>query len=142
MTSVEPIKLPPSSGGYSNSKIIKAGNGVFYTGMTREDAAMIGRDKCLLRRDFGNLDKNGDNVLTNDEIMLERERQAHVAIYDAIICGLFALDDVISIIKGPSSFFNFLFGALFTGCAIDSLNKKKKLEAANEQLRQQLRVEV
>ena len=56
------VNLPEVSGGYSNSKIIRTGNGVFHTGMTLDEARMIGRDKCVLRRDFSNIDKNKDLI--------------------------------------------------------------------------------
>lgn len=138
MTSIEPVKLPQYSGGYSNSKLIKTTDGIFYTGMTRDEAKMIGRDKCLLRSDFEKVDKNKDNVLTNDEIMFERERQAHLCKWDAILCGIFALDDARHLIKGRVDLWNVLFCALFTGFAIDALNRKKKIEAANTELKNQL----
>lgn len=140
--SVELVTLPRQSGGYSNSKSIKTINGIFYTGMTRNDARAIGREKCFLRRDFNNLDKNKDNVLTNDEIMQERERQEHMMGLDVILCGLFALNDVVSIIKGQAGFISFLFAALFAACAVDSLNSKQKAKAVNEELTKQLRVNV
>ena len=134
------INLPEVSGGYSNSKIIRTGNGVFHTGMTLDDARLIGRDKCFLRRDFNNLDKNKDNVLTNDEIILEREREAKMLKWDAILMGAFAVWDIVATIKRPS-IFNAVFAALFTGFSIDSIGRKNKMDNANEILKQQLRIQ-
>ena len=93
MNITDRINLPEVSGGYSNSKIIRTANGVFHTGMTLDEARMIGRDKCVLRRDFENLDKNKDSILTNDEILLEREREAKMLKLDAILMAGFAIYD-------------------------------------------------
>lgn len=139
--STQPVMLPQQSGGYTNTKRVKTASGVFHTGMTLNDAKMIGRDKCVLRRDFGNIDLNGDNVLTNDEIMAERKRESKVLGWDALICGLFAADDWIRIARGGRGVLNFVFAGLFTACAIDSISRKKKLQKVNEEIKRQLSVQ-
>lgn len=138
--STQPIMLPQQSGGYTNTKRVRTASGVFHTGMTLDDAKMIGRDKCVLRRDFSNVDKNGDNVLTNDEIMVERQRESKMLGFDAFLCGAFALDDWIRIFKGNRTVWNFAFAGLFTAFAIDSLSRKSKLKKINEDIKQQLMV--
>lgn len=140
MNITDRINLPEVSGGYSNSKIIRTANGVFHTGMTLDEARMIGRDKCVLRRDFENLDKNKDSILTNDEILLEREREAKMLKWDAILMGAFAIWDIVATIKHPN-LFNAIFAALFTGFSIDSIGRKKKMDNANAILKQQLKIQ-
>ena len=133
-------QLPLYSNAISNSNIIHCSGGRFYTGMTRDEARQIGAEKNVFRRDFNNIDKNKDNVLTNDEILLERECEANRLKIDTVLCSLFALDDIFWAVKGSKGMrlFHSLFAALFAGIAISSVSQKKRMDATNDRLRQEL----
>ena len=120
----------------SNEKVIKANAGTFYPGMTLQDAKAIGRDKCFFRRDFYNLDKNGDNVLSKEEVMKEREREAKVLLGDSILMGLFAIAEVIYLCKSPKVA-NAAFTALATACSLSSLSSYKKKVKLNEEIKKE-----
>lgn len=139
MNIVNKINLPEASGGYSNSKMIRTTNGVFHTGMTLEEARLLGRDKCVLRRSFDKVDKNKDEILTNDEILAERDREAKMFGWDAVFMGAFAVLNIALLFK-RFNIFDVLFGGLFTTFAIDSISRKSKLKNVNEELKQQLYV--
>ena len=136
----EIAQLPLYSNGISNSKMLHTASGRFYTGMTREEARQLGSEKNTFRRDFNNIDKNKDNVLTNDEILLERELEANRLKIDTVLCTLFALDDIFWAFKGNKSMrlFHSLFAALFAGVAISSVSQKKRMDATNDRLLQEL----
>ena len=133
-------QIPLYSNGISNSRMIHSSSGRFYTGMTREDARAIGAEKNFFRRDFNNIDKNKDDILTNDEILLERELEANRLKIDTVLCSLFALDDIFWAVKGSKGMrlFHSLFAALFAGIAISSVSQKKRMDATNDRLRQEL----
>ena len=80
-------------------------NGRFYAGMTLKEAQLKGVDKCTFRRDFYNLDKDGDGVLSVREVMQERERDARIEKYSALaFASLGLLDYVTSKSKGERAF--------------------------------------
>lgn len=124
-----------------NQPRIRTGSGVFYTGMTLQDAKMMGRDKCLLRRDFSNVDKNKDWILTNDEILKERDNEVKRLKFDALLSGALALWDGVATIK-KFSIWNAVFATLFGLMTVDSISRHNKLKAANEELKQQLNIDV
>ena len=59
----------------------------FYAGMTLNEAKRLGVDKSFWKRDFHNVDKNKDGVLSVDEILKERK---HSSNSDKIVAGIFA----------------------------------------------------
>lgn len=59
----------------------------FYAGMTLREAQRLGVDKSFWRRDFHNIDKDKDEVLSVDEIMRERKRSSTS---DKVIASIFA----------------------------------------------------
>ena len=115
---------------------LKANGGTFYPGMTLQDAKAIGRDKCFFRRDFYNLDKDGDNVLSKEEVMKEREREAKVLLGDSILMGLFAIAELIYLWKSPKVA-NAAFTALATACSLSSLSAYKKKVKLNEEIKKE-----
>jgi len=133
---VKPQNLQVAKG-----SVLRTASGVFYSGMTLHDAKMIGRDKCFLRRDFKKLDKNCDNVLTNDEIMLERDREVKRFKGDGIFIGLFALDEYVRLFKSSGGkIFNIIFAGIFTLGSINAFSKAKKLKESNEYIRKNFNV--
>lgn len=98
----------------NNSPIIFDATNRYYAGMTLTEAKKLGIDKSFWRRDFHNIDKNGDNILSADEIIKERKRSSK---QDKIMSGIFAgwgIYDVIDSIKNKSK------GWLIIGLAIDT----------------------
>lgn len=118
------------------SKILKAGGGSFYSGMTLQDAKDSGLDKCFFRRDFSNLDKDGDNILSNEEIMREREREVKVLKADSIILGLCSIAELVFVCTAPK-ISNVLVFALATAITFSTNSVRKKNEKLNEELRKE-----
>ena len=58
-----------------NRPLIMCANNRYYAGMTLKEAKVKDLEKSFWRRDFHNIDKNGDGVLSVDEIMTERKQQ-------------------------------------------------------------------
>ena len=125
--------------GTINQSVLRTGSGVFYSGMTYNDAVLMGRDKCLLRRDFSDVDKNKDGILSNAEILQEREKEVKRLKIDSIIMGIFALTDAVATIRRPS-LWNLAFTTLFAGFTVDSISTKNKLQKANDIVRQQISI--
>lgn len=76
--------------------LIQDANNRFYAGMTIAEAKRNGTDKSWWRRDFHNLDTNGDGVLSVDEIMNERKRSSKFCKIGAAAMAGFGIYDVIS----------------------------------------------
>ena len=77
----------------NNMPLITDANNRFYAGMTLAEAKRDGTDKSWWRRDFHNLDKNRDGVLSVDEVMNERKRSSRNNKIAAVICaGLLPLE--------------------------------------------------
>ena len=88
----------------NNVKITNC-NGRFWSGMTLKEAQQNGVDKCKFRRDFYNLDKNCDGVLSVQEVMNERERDARIDKFSAIaFASIGLLDYLTSSSKGERAF--------------------------------------
>lgn len=124
-----------------NKPVIRTGNGVFYSGMTLNDAKMMGRDKCILRRDFSDVDKNNDGILSHEEILNERDKEVKRLRVDALVMGAFAAYDAIGLTK-RFSLWNLAFAGLFTAFTIDSVSRSNKLAKANQELKQRLSINV
>ena len=84
----------------------------YYAGMTLNNAKLLGRDKSFWRRDFYNIDKNNDGVLSVDEIMKERKRSSRS---DKVIAGIFAGWGILDAFTTKSK------GWLAAGLAFDAL---------------------
>ena len=95
----------------NNSPIIFDATNKYYALMTLAEAKKIGIDKSFWRRDFHNIDKNGDNILSADEIILERKRSSK---QDKIMSGIFAGWGIIDALTTKSK------GWLITSLAIDA----------------------
>ncbi len=122
-----------------NQSQIRTANGVFHSGMTINDAKMIGREKCFFRRDFSDVDKNKDGILSNDEILKERDNEVKRLRADALVMGAFGVYDAIGLTK-HLSLWNLAFTGLFTAFTIDSIVRSNKLSKANDDLKQQLSI--
>ena len=73
--------------------LITDANNRYYAGMTLKEAKIKDLEKSFWRRDFHNIDKNGDGVLSVDEIMTERKRSSKInKIMAAGFTGLGVLD--------------------------------------------------
>ena len=117
-------------------KTLKANGGTFYAGMTLQEAQKIGRDKCFFRRDFRNLDKDEDGILSKEEVMKEREREAKVLLADSIIMGLFSLAELRYFFKGPQ-YTNAVFSVLAGACSLSSFSSYKNKVKLNEELKKE-----
>ena len=95
----------------NNSPIIFDATNRYYAGMTLTEAKKLGIDKSFWRRDFHNIDKNRDGVLSTDEIMNERKRASKI---DKVMAGIFAGWGVVDAFTTKSK------GWLIAGLAIDA----------------------
>ena len=84
----------------NNVPLITDANNRFYAGMTLKEAQAKGIDKSFWRRDFYNLDKDSNGVLSVDEVMNERKRSAN---RNKIGAGLMAGIGVIDMISNRGS---------------------------------------
>lgn len=75
--------------------LITDANNRFYAGMTLKEAQALGIDKSFWRRDFHNIDRNGDGVLSADEILTERRRSSKLNKITAAIFAALGIFDVI-----------------------------------------------
>jgi len=66
----------------------------FYAGMTLKEAQRNRVDESLWRRDFFNLDKNEDGVLSVEEIFKERKRESNINKAGAAVFGALSLLDI------------------------------------------------
>ena len=113
-------------------------NGRFHVGMTLEEAKARGVDKCTFRRDFRNLDKNRDGVLSVNEVMNERKRDANIDLLSAIGFGACAFLDNS---KAWLLFDSFVTGAnLFNYFAIKNQDKVYKKMIKNAEQNNRLNV--
>ena len=75
---------------------VKDASGRFYAGMTIDEARKNGTDKSVWRRDFHNLDRNKDGILSVNEIMNERNRSSKLNKWGVCGIGLLGLLDLLS----------------------------------------------
>ncbi len=91
---------------------IKDTNNKYYAGMTLNDAKLLGIEKSFWHRDFHNIDKDKNGILSVEEIMAERKRSSNS---DKVIAGIFAAWGVIDALTTKSK------GWLAAGLAFDAL---------------------
>lgn len=116
-----------------NSNLITNANGRFYAGMTLNEAKRNGTDKMLLRRDFGNIDKNRDGVLSVDEIIAERKRSASNNKGWAVGFGVTGLIDCIN--DAFHSWGLALVGLVITGALVGlELREAKRTEEGTKRI--------
>ena len=120
-----------------NFSNIKAPYGRFYAGMTLKEAQLNGTDKSFWRRDFHNLDKNKDGVLSVNEIMKERKRESNIEKITALIFGAFGIHDLMTFNKTPGVW-KYLWLGLDALVTADSAMKAYKIDKKNQQIKQQL----
>jgi len=80
-------------------------NNRFYAGMTLKEAKARDVDKSFWRRDFHNLDKNGDGILSVDEVMNERKRSSKM---NKITAAAFAALGVFDAVTGKGKWWTLL----------------------------------
>lgn len=72
---------------------ITTASGKFYSGMTAEVAKQQDLYKSKFSRDFNNIDKNKDGVLSDKEILMERKSEAKKKQFFGVVnVGILALD--------------------------------------------------
>lgn len=109
-----------------NLESIKNSNGRFHVGMTRKEAQDKGVDKCTFRRDFYNIDTNCDGVLSLQEIMEERKRDANTEKWTAIGWGAFSILDFATYRNKSSKIIWGIIDALVIGFSAFNYFKIKK----------------
>lgn len=112
------------AGKYNNYNYITDPSGRFYAGMTLEQAKLDGTDKSFWRRDFSNLDKDANGVLSVEEIFKERNRAKTIYKVDAAVWGGFALWDSLTSSNHKLGFF-LLDAVVVIGDLISVLNISK-----------------
>lgn len=121
----------------NNMPLITDANNRFYAGMTLAEAKRNGTDKSWWRRDFYNLDKNGDGVLSVDEIMNERKRSANLNKIGAGLMAGFGVFDIMSN-KGSKGWliFDLLLDTFFTySCLNKAIKTDRKTKMYEEQIK-------
>lgn len=110
-----------------NLSFVIDAHGRFYAGMTLKEAQNNGTDKSFWHRDFHNLDKNKDGVLSVSEVMNERKRSSNI---DKFFTGLFGLWGLADIMTGSGSktwrLLNILLDAYIVGSSAMSAYKTDK----------------
>ena len=91
---------------------VNVNKGKFYAGQTVQDARREGTEKMFLHRDFTEIDRNHDGVLSVDEIMRERKHQEKSALMSFLIAVPFIafLDGYMKKFHTPD-FLDFTFDA-------------------------------
>ena len=110
----------------NNINSIHNSNGRFHVGMTLKEAQAKGVDKCTFRRDFYNLDKDCDGVLSLQEIMEERKRDANTEKWTAIGWGAFSILDFATYRNKSSKIIWGIIDALVIGFSAFNYFKIKK----------------
>ncbi len=62
----------------NNFSLITDASNRYYAGMTLDDARKLGIEKSFWRRDFHNIDKDKDGILSKEEIIKERRRSSKI----------------------------------------------------------------
>lgn len=115
-----------------NRPLIMCANNRYYAGMTLKEAKVKDLEKSFWRRDFHNIDKNGDGVLSVDEIMNERKRSSKInKILAGVFTGLGVLDCLGS--KGTPTFFKLLDIGFDAFIAITSFNKARRTDKGTKE---------
>ncbi len=69
---------------------VKTVSGKFHAGMTRKEAEEASLDSCLFSRDFNDIDRNGDGVLSVRELCEERKLETDKGVRKADLMGRIA----------------------------------------------------
>lgn len=127
----------------NNMPLITDENNRFFAGMTLQQAKMNGTDKSWWRRDFHNLDKDKNGILSVNEIMNEREYSSRNNKIGAVLCaGLLALE--ILAVKGSKGWSMVdslvdivIESALTIGCISKAIKTDKQTKEYEEIIRNQ-----
>ena len=111
-------------------------HGRFYAGMTLKEAQIDGTDKSFWHRDFHNLDKNKDGVLSVTEVMNERRRSSKIDKWVAGVCGMLGVADMF-VDRGSKAML--AFDLLLDGfIVISSLVSAYKTDKGTERIEEEL----
>jgi len=89
-------------------------SGKFYAGMTRKEAELDGTDSSFWHRDFNNLDKDKNDILSVEEIFEERSRVSkNHKISAALFASFAALDAILPSSSKGEKFAFLLLDAAF-----------------------------
>ena len=121
------------AGKYKDRSYITDPSGRFYAGMTIQEARLDGTDKCVWRRDFYNLDKNADGVLSVEEIFDERNRSLKWhKISAGIFSGLAVLDAFLP--TGKEKVISLLLDAIIIASDLKSIHNISKTNERYERM--------
>ena len=115
----------------NNFGAIQAPYGRFYSGMTLREAKENGTDKSFWRRDFHNLDKNKDGVLSVNEIMKERKRESLI---DKITAGVFTVLGAHDLINSRNSKWKWFWLAIDGYIAVSSILRANRIDRENKEI--------
>ena len=121
----------------NNLSFVTDPHGKFYAGMTLKEAQSNGTDKSFLHRDFHNLDKNKDGVLSVEEVMNERKRSSKVDKWTAGIFGTLGVLDLFS--NRSSKLWYALDLILDTYIVTTSLISAKRIDKGTERIENELK---
>lgn len=121
----------------NNVSFVVDPHGKFYAGMTLKEAQKNGTDKSFWHRDFHNLDKNKDGVLSVNEVMNERKRSSKIDKWTAGIFGTLGVLDLLSN-RGSKLWYavDLLLDAYIVATSLISANK---IDIGTERIEEQLR---
>ncbi len=127
----------------NNMPLITDANNRFFAGMTLQQAKINGTDKSWWHRDFHNLDKDKNGVLSVDEVMNERKCSSTRNKIGAVLCaGLIPLE--LFMVKGSKGWLRVdslidvvIGGALTIGCIGKAIKTDKQTKEYEEIIRNQ-----
>lgn len=105
--------------------LITDANNRFYAGMTLKEAKARDVEKSFWRRDFHNLDKDGNGVLSVDEVMNERKRSSKM---NKITAAAFTALGVFDAVTGKGKWWTLLDLAFDGLIACHSLSRAIKTD--------------
>lgn len=114
----------------NNMPLITDANNRFFAGMTLEQAKIQGTDKSWWRRDFHNLDKNGDGVLSINEVMNERKRSSKVNKFTA---AAFVALGVVDGLTGKGKWWTLLDLAFDGFIAVHAYSRAAKIDRKSKE---------
>lgn len=122
----------------NNIPLITNANNRYYAGMTLKEAKAKDLEKSFWHRDFHNIDKNKDGVLSVDEIMNERKRSSTINKIIAVTFAGLGTIDLISNIKDGSKIGLLIDLALDTYIGYSAFNRAMKTDQKTKEYEQQL----
>lgn len=126
---------------------ITTASGKFYSGMTANIAKQQDVYKATFSRDFRDIDKNKDGILSAQEILQERKSEAgRKQFWGLMNVGILAIDLLsVPLIKNKKNLFkadkiDFLFDIPFAFFGITSIMSAQKIKKENKEIEKKLNV--